>query len=674
MKRLPIAKHIVEPSDEKKITLPAKPSEKLSFPTLSLDEKITLFRNLFRGREDVFARRLYSKASGKSGYQPVCLNEWNPQLCNKKRFKCTECPNRQFKAITHDDLYRHLEGKSEDGCDVMGLYVMLTDNTCHFLCVDFDDKMCEHGYQNDVCSFVEVCKEWKIPYSLERSRSGNGAHVWIFFEEPLPATKVRKLGNTLLTEAMSRDGRISFKSYDRLFPSQDRLPDGGFGNLIASPLQGRARKEGNSVFVDDSFEAFEDQWANLMGVKKVAEKLVDELLSLHVMSSEFGELSTTKELEPWEVPSPDKITSEDFPKSIKLVRSNAVYIPLSELSGKAINYIKRIASFSNPEFYARQGMRLSTYNIPRIISCADISEEYISLPRGCEEAILNTLSEKHISYQVEDRTNKGASILVQFKGELRKEQLIAIDSLVQHCTGVLNATTAFGKTVTAIGLISRLKQNTLILVHIKALLDQWKQRLEEFLYIDFTEEEQPRKRGRKRAFSPFGTLDSTGNSIHGKVDIALMQSCFDKEEVKPFVRDYGVVIVDECHHVSAVNFERIMRYANARYVYGLTATPIRKDGHQPIIFMQCGSIRYSTDAKMQIESQTFERILIPRFTSYRELLDEKKNYSQIIQRMAEDNCRNQLIVDDVRKALAENRSPIVLTNLTSHVTILANMI
>ncbi|MGL5937665.1 MAG: TOTE conflict system archaeo-eukaryotic primase domain-containing protein, partial [Phocaeicola sp.] len=306
LRRLHTDKFPIDSNEDKVATSLSEPTDNSYVPILSLNEKVTLFRNLFRGREDVYARRWYSRTSGKSGYQPVCLNEWNPQLCNKKRFKCTECPNRQFKAITHDDLYRHLEGKSEDGCDVMGLYVMLTDNTCHFLCVDFDDKMCKHGYQNDVCSFVKVCKEWKIPYSLERSRSGNGAHVWIFFEEPLPATKVRKLGNTLLTEAMNRDGRISFKSYDRLFPSQDRLPDGGFGNLIALPLQGRARKDGNSVFVDDSFEPFEDQWAHLMGVKKISEKFVDELLSLHVMSSEFGELSTTKELEPWEVPSPDK--------------------------------------------------------------------------------------------------------------------------------------------------------------------------------------------------------------------------------------------------------------------------------------------------------------------------------------------------------------------------------
>ena len=290
---------------------------------------------------------------------------------------------------------------------------------------------------------------------------------------------------------------------------------------------------------------------------------------------------------------------------------------------KALNYIKRIASFKNPEFYAKQGMRLSTYNTPRIISCADVSEEYVVLPRGCEDAIVELLMNNHVCYRAKDETNPGKCISVKFKGELREEQDTAIASLMSHNTGVLNATTAFGKTVTAIDLIAKRKVNTLILVHTKALLEQWKSRLEEFLDIDYVEEDTSHRRVRKVAFSPFSALDSNGNRLHKTIDIALIQSCFDDDEVKPFVRDYGIVLVDECHHVSAVNFERVLKCCNACYVYGLTATSIRKDGHQPIIFMQCGPIRYSADAKMQMTSQTFERLLIPRFTSYRELTDDK---------------------------------------------------
>lgn len=639
---------------------------------LSLEEKVSVFRNLFKGREDVFARRWYSRTSGKSGYQPVCRNEWDRQLCDKKKYKCAECPNRLFKPLVYEDIYRHLEGKDPDGQDVIGAYAILADNNCNFLCADFDDKSCEHGYEKDVLAYVGVCKDWDIPCSIERSRSGNGAHVWIFFEQSLPASKARRLGNTILTEAMERYGRMTFKSYDRFFPNQDRLPEGGFGNLVALPLQGKARKEGNSVFVDENFVAYEKQWNYLLEIKRISEVAVDAILAKHETASELGELSTTNESKPWETPSPQKIAHNDFPTNPILIRSNMLYIPLQGFSAKAVNHLKRIASFKNPEFYARQGMRLSTYNIPRIISCADMEEDYITLPRGCEDAVVALLESNQITYRIEDKTNHGENVTVRFKGEFREEQKAAIASLTAHDNGVLNATTAFGKTVTAIGLLAERKINTLILVHTKALLDQWKSRLEEFLEIDFTEEDTPKKRGRKKAFSPFGTLDSKGNSLHGKVDIALMQSCLEDDGVKPFVRNYGMLVVDECHHVSAVNFERVLKYANARYVYGLTATAIRKDGHQPIIFMQCGPIRYSADTKTQMTSQTFERLLVPRFTSYMELTDDKSTYAPMIQKMAEDESRNRLITNDVCEALKEGRSPIVLTSLTAHVKTLAN--
>lgn len=651
-----------------------KPQESIVMPCLSLEEKVALFRGLFHGREDVFARRWYSRTSGKSGYQPVCLNEWNRQLCDKRKYKCTECPNRQFKELDYEDIYKHLEGKDINGCDVIGVYAILPDNKCNFLCTDFDDKSCEHGYQNDVSSYIGVCKEWEIPYSVERSRSGNGAHVWIFFETSLEASKARKLGNTILTEAMERNGRMTFKSYDRFFPNQDRLPEGGFGNLVALPLQGKARKEGNSVFVDENFMPYEDQWVYLLSVQKVSETLVDKILLKHGIASELGELSTTSEAKPWEAPSIQKIVKDDFPKEVLIIKSNMLYIPLDGLSAKAINHLKRIASFKNPEFYAKLGMRLSTYNIPRVISCTELSDKYISLPRGCEDAVTKLLDEYHVAYSIDDRTEQGTIISVQFKGELRDEQTTAVQSLTSHNNGVLHGTTAFGKTVTAIGLIAERKVNTLILVHTKALLDQWKARLEEFLEIDYTVEDTSHKRGRKKAFSPFGTLDSKGNHLHGMIDIALMQSCLEENDVKSFIRSYGMVIVDECHHVSAVNFERILKYSNARYVYGLTATPIRKDGHQPIIFMQCGPIRYSANAKMQMASQTFERLLIPRFTSYRELTDEQKTYAQTIQGMSNDTYRNTLIINDICTALEAGRSPIVLTNLTSHVETLATQL
>ena len=640
---------------------------------LSLQEKVELFRMLFKGRDDVFARRWYSKISGKAGYQPVCQNEWTP-LCDKRKYKCADCPNHQFSSLTYNDYYRHLEGKDADGRDVIGLYVLNEDNTCHLLCTDFDDKNCEHGYQDDVLAFVDVCKSWSVPYSIERSRSGNGVHVWIFFESPVLAVKARKLGNAILTEAMNRDGKIGFKSYDRFFPNQDTLPKGGLGNLVALPLQGNARKNGNSVFVNEFFEPYPDQWEYLLNVRKLSEQALEELLKQNANTMPLGDLSKTSESKPWEVPVTNKIERIDFASEIVITRSNMLYIPLNQLSSKVLNHLRRIASFRNPEFYSKQALRLSTYSTPRIISCAELTEEYLALPRGCEDAVVALLKEKGVAFRFDDKTNHGRKISVHFNGELRKDQQEAVEALTTYKTGVLSATTAFGKTVAAIGLIAKHSVNTLILVHTKALLEQWVQRLEQFMVINEVTEVEEGKHRRKKSLSSIGTLSSTGKKLHGIIDIALMQSCISDNEVKSFVKDYGMVIADECHHVSAINFEQILKVTNAQYVYGLTATPIRKDGHQPIIFMQCGPIRYSADAKAQMQSQSFQRLLVPRFTSFRLINNEDLSFTKVTQQIAEDEYRNILIVKDVLEVLKEGRSPIILSSRTSHVALLAELL
>lgn len=640
---------------------------------LSLKEKVDLFRSLFKGREDVFARRWYSKTSEKAGYQPVCQKEWSP-LCNKRIFRCADCPNRQFSPLTDNDIYRHLEGKDANGRDVIGLYVLNEDNTCYLLCTDFDDKNCEHGYQNDVLAFIDVCKSWNVPYSIERSRSGNGAHVWIFFEDSVLAVKARRLGNAILTEAMNRNGKINFKSYDRFFPNQDTIPDGGLGNLVALPLQGNARKQSNSVFVDEDFEPYPDQWEFLLNVGKLSEQLLENILKRTASIQSLGELSKTSESKPWEIPLPTKIERTDFSSEVIITWSNMLYIPLNQLSSKVLNHLKRIASFRNPEFYSKQALRLSTYQTPRIISCADIDDEYLALPRGCEDAVITLLREKGVPYRIEDKSNHGKPISVQFNGVLRNNQHDAVNVLASKNNGVLSATTAFGKTVTAIGLIAKYGVNTLIIVHTKALLDQWVKALEQFLTINTIPEENDGKRKRKKPLSSIGTLSSTGNKLHGIIDIALMQSCISDNEVKPFVKEYGMVIADECHHVSAVNFEQILKAVNAHYVYGLTATPIRKDGHQPIIFMQCGPIRYSADAKTQMLNQAFERLLVPRFTPFRPIIGSDHSYTKVAQQLAEDEYRNLFIIKDVIETLKEGRSPIILTSRTSHVTTLAELL
>lgn len=638
--------------------------------TLSIDERIRLFQSLFKGREDVFARRWFSKTTGKSGYQPVCINEWKQGICDKKKYRCVICPNRNFAPLTTQDMYRHLEGKDEYCCDVVGLYAIMQDNNCAFLCADFDDKNCKYGYKEDVLAYVGVCREWLIPYAIERSRSGNGAHVWIFFEAPLPASKARRLGNAILTEAMTHNGQMSFNSYDRFFPNQDYLPEGGFGNLVALPLQGQARRKENSVFVDNDFLVYKDQWAFLYNLKKIQESTIDQLLRLH-SQEELGKLSMSSESKPWVTPLPQNITQEDFHAKVEIIRADKLYIPLKAVSAKVLNHLKRIAAFKNPEFYSKQALRLSTYAIPRIISCFDITNEYLAMPRGCEDATRSFLNDNAVTYTITDKTNHGNKIPVSFQGEEREEQLEAINALLPYTNGILHATTAFGKTVTAAAIIARKKVNTLILVHSKALLKQWHDRLTEFLNIDYPKHEEKNKRGRRKVFSPIGCFDSSGNTLHGIIDIALIQSCLDEDGVKPFVQDYGMVIVDECHHVSSITFEQVLMSIKAHTIYGLTATPIRKDGHQPIIFMQCGPIRFSTDVKSQIAKQSFDRFLIPRFTSYNSILEDRLSIATLYKYLSEDEIRNNLIVEDICKAVNTGRTPIILTNRTAHVSVLA---
>ncbi|MFZ3129810.1 MAG: DEAD/DEAH box helicase family protein [Desulfosporosinus sp.] len=638
-------------------------------------EKIELFMSLFKGRDDVYAKRWYSLKTQKSGYQPACKNEWNDDLCDKRKYKCNSCPNRKLLILNENVIENHLRGKDAYGRDVIGLYPMLSDENCLLLAIDFDGE----GYEKDVSAFVKVCQEKEIPAYIERSRSGNGAHIWIFFNEPIPSCLARRLGSILLTYAMNKRSEIKFISYDRLFPNQDTMPAGGFGNLIALPLQGLARKSGNSVFVDENFMPYKDQWVFLSNMQKMSLSQVKKHVSEIVGAGDLGTLiqdNTETENRPWEKQKVQyALAAVDFPKIIHITRANMVYIEKDGISQAARNTIKRLGAFKNPDFYKSQAMRLSTHDKPRIISTSEETEYFIAIPRGCERDLLEMLDEVKAKYEIMDETNIGKRIEVSFIGELREEQQPAAKALLQNSTGVLSATTAFGKTVIGANIIASRKVNTLILVHTQALLGQWKKSLEQFLGFDYELPEQPQKRGRKKTQSVIGELGAGKNSLNGIVDIAVMQSLISGDSVKDLVRDYGQIIVDECHHVSAVNFEKILKYANAKYVHGLTATPTRSDGHHPIIFMQCGDICYKVDARDQAEKRPFEHFVIPRFTSFRETsLNNEKGIAKIYNALAENEMRNEFIVNDVVSTLNHGRNPIILTERSEQVITFAKML
>ncbi len=632
----------------------------------SPEDKIRLFRSLFRGRSDVFPVRFESRRTGRSGYQPACANEWVRGVCEKPRIRCPDCPHRSFLAVTDETVRWHLAGRDGAGKEfVMGVYPMLLDETCHLLAVDFD----RDSWQDDARAFVGTCRRLGLPFALERSRSGNGAHVWLFFAHAVPAVTARQLGSLLLPETMERHPDLGLRSYDRLFPNQDTLPQGGFGNLIALPLQGRAREQGNSVFIDDNLVPFPDQWAFLCQVGRItpeqAARLADDaarrgrIVGVRIVPIDDDDP------EPWARPPPlerrrDPPVDGPLPKSLDIVLGDQLYLTISDLFAPLRNRLVRLAAFQNPEFYRAQAMRLPTYDKPRVIACAEDRGEHLGLPRGCLEDLLALLREHRIRPRIRDERFGGRPLEVTFHGELRPDQLAAAAAMLAHETGVLAATTAFGKTVVAAWMIAQRGVNTLVLVHRQQLLEQWVERLSQFLGI---------------APGKIGRLGGGRKRLTGALDVALIQSVVRKGTVDDRVADYGHLVVDECHHLSAHSFELAARRARARFVLGLSATVTRKDGHHPIIFMQCGPVRHRVDARHQAHTRPFSHQVIVRPTGFRSITppdpDRRLEFQRLCEELVASEQRNGLICEDVLAAVAAGRSPLVLTEWTRHLELLA---
>lgn len=634
----------------------------------STGEKIALFRSLFRGREDVYPRRFESKKTGRSGYAPACGNEWVRGICEKPRIKCGDCPHRAFLQVTDEVVRCHLSGKDKAGQEfIAGVYPMLADETCHFLAMDFDKET----WRDDVLAVMATCRDLDIPAALERSRSGNGGHIWLFFVDAVPATLARKLGSFVLTETMERRPELGLASYDRLFPNQDTLPKGGFGNLIALPMQKVPRERGNSVFVDETLTAYPDQWAFLSSIQRLSRDRIESITRDaenrgRVVGVRFA-LTADDEPEPWNtLPSRrhrEPPITDPLPKEIEVVLGDQVYLRKEDLPPALRNRLLRLAAFQNPEFYRAQAMRLSTYEKPRIIACGEDLPAHIGLPRGCLGEILTLFSDLKIKPLIRDERVTGTPLELHFIGTLRPEQETAAAAMLAHDTGVLSATTAFGKTVLAAHLIAARGVNILILVHRQQLLEQWIERLSSFLGL-------PAK--------SIGRLGGGHRKLTGKIDVAIIQSLVRKGVVDDRVAEYGHLVIDECHHMSAQSFELVARRAKARFVLGLSATVTRKDGHHPIIFMQCGPVRHRVDAKQQADARPFSHHVIVRPTGLRSMAepdpDRRLEYQNLCAEIMRSEQRNQMIRDDVAAALREGRSPLVLTERSEHVTVLADLI
>jgi superfamily II DNA or RNA helicase len=545
--------------------------------------------------------------------------------------------------LSYAAIYAHLAGDQ-----TIGVYPLLEDDSCYFLAIDFD----EAEWREDVRAFADSCADLGVPVAVETSRSGNGAHAWIFFANRVSARDARRLGTAIISHTCARTRQLELASYDRLFPNQDTMPKGGFGNLIALPLQKKPRESGFTVFVDSDLQPHADQWEFLASIQPMSPHDIESTIvratgGVHPLDVTFiddEDLAT-----PWkrDTRSIAKIPGAT-PKSLTVTLANLVYFEKAELPQPLANRLIRLAAFQNPEFYRAQAMRLSVWDKPRVIGCAENYPRHIALPRGCFDAAQDLLRENAICCDLRDERNAGEPIDARFVGTLRADQEAATASMLHYNVGVLCAPTAFGKTVTAAAMIAHRGVNTLVLVHRTELLKQWQARLQTFLGV---------------GGDVVGTIGGGKATPTGKIDIAVMQSLSHHGEVNVLVENYGHVIVDECHHVGAVSFDAILKRCKAKYVLGLTATPIRRDGQQPIIFMQCGPIRHTaaspTDAPHDLE-------VLPRSCLARIDLPPESGIQEVFRHLANDRTRTAAIAAEIRKAFDQGRKVLVLTERTEH--------
>ncbi len=605
------------------------------------DEKIELFLSYFKGRSDVFATR-YESTEGKTGYSPVCKNRFANGICDFRKYKkCIGCPNKEYYGFNSKDIEDHLKGKK-----TIGVYSMLDGDICYFLAVDFDDK----DFMECANEFRRTCKVYGIDCAVELSRSGSGAHVWFFFENAIKARDARKIGDFIMNQTFNKSKSITFASFDRFFPSQDYLIKEGYGNLIALPCQGEKVKEGKTVFVDENFIPYESQSSFLRSVRKLSDLEINVLLE---------QIKDNNELEilPKNIVKKLKLTKNDFKDNINIVRSNGIVLTKDDLNLEALKYLMRLGSIPNRDYYEKQNSRISTYGIPRVLQLFKEDDICLYLPRGCYEDLILILDYLNVNYNIIDQRNEGNIIPVIFKGELKSFQKTALEKLLEYDNGILVAPTAFGKTIVAISLISELKTNVLILVDKKALLTQWKDRLETFLDVQY---EYSKK-------NKFGTFSGEKKKLTECIDVGSIHSFDGSKESREILSKYGLIIIDEAHHGGARTYEQVIRNTNSKYIYGFTATPKRSDGNERIVYKCIGDIRYIHE---DISISKFDKILVPKFTRFSLNTDTKLlSYPEICSQLYQNESRNELIVEDVKKAYNENKNIMILTDRIEHIKI-----
>ena len=643
-----------------------------------------VFFSMFWGRTDVYSKRTVKKSTGEVNYYTQCYNFWKsgcPRVAGSK-IKCQDCKRQAYKELKKEQIIDHLRGNSEDGADVIGIFPLLKDDTCRFIVFDFDnhEKDAEKNdfantdnmWKEEVDSLRKICNINGIDALVERSRSGRGAHLWIFFQKPIEAGLARKFGNALLNKGAESVNLKSFRFYDRMLPMQNHLPAGGLGNLIALPLQGQALKEGNSAFIDGCWNAYPDQWEVLLSKKKLSKEFVEgkikewteENSHIAICGKDIFDNDSEK---PWE--RLKHFQKEDVDGVLQITLSNGAYVKKANLQPLIQNQIRRMAAFSNPVFFKNQAMGLSNFENHRYIYLGSDEGGFVKVPRGILENITEECEKAGIEYKIEDKRSKGQPIHAEFIGELKESQIPAVEKILQNDNGILSAATAFGKTVVCCNVIAQRKVSTLILIQSSALMEQWREALEKFLHIDEEppEYETPTGRKKKRK-SIIGKLQGAHDSTTGIIDVAMAGSVCKNGEYHRRLKEYGLILVDECHHAASDTIVDILREAKAKYVYGVTATPFRGDGLEKINYMLLGPIRYQYTSKDRAKEQGIEHFVYPRFTRAvaPRFSQDKMHPNEAYEIIRNNEDRDELIIRDVKQCIDTGRTPVVLSKYVNH--------